>query len=39
MNLHYFIQGNFGKEESFQWSDTITEAKYFHYNNGQDENG
>ena len=31
-----FHKREFWKRRGFQWSDTINEGKYFHYNNGQD---
>ena len=31
-----FHKRDFWKRRGFQWSDTINEGKYFHYNNGQD---
>ncbi len=31
-----FHTREFWKRKGFQWSDTINEGKYFHYNNGQD---
>ena len=31
-----FHTREFWKRRGFQWSDTINEGKYFHYNNGQD---
>ena len=36
MNQPYFIQENFGRNNSFQWSEVEGEGRYFRHNNGND---